>query len=259
MRTHQNGAMRRPVRASAAGRFIALAAAATLLFAGVSAQSQTFMGQAGDLAAQATFSTSGNQLLIHLQNTAAEGANVNADVLTGLFFELSGVAPLTAGTIALDGSSFYVNGTGSNLPSHWAFRPDIAEQGLPGYGLACAGYGVFGAQNAFGPAQGNDIDGLDYGLVSSLGPDATGGLGNNGPHIQNGVNIVLNGWLEGLTINSVRFQYGTSLNEPWITVDRNGGSNHGGEVPEPGLLALFGAGSVGSVLTAVRARRRRHA
>lgn len=203
-----------------------------------------------NLSASADFTISGGNLDIHLVNTSSTPVSDNPDVLTGLFFDVSGAPTLTADSINLDGSSSYVN-TSVNSPSgvlgdHWAYTSGSitgpSSGGTYEYGIGAAGFGVFNSSDTF-TGSGGSPDGVDYGLVGVLSGSPTNGLKHNGPQVENGVNIVLDGSLTGNeTISNVWFQYGSAFSgEPGFP----GTPPSTPPVPEPGTGAM--ALALGSV------------
>ncbi len=209
-----------------------------------------------NLSASADFTIVGGNLDIHLVNTSITPVSNNPDVLTGLFFDVSGAPSLTAGSINQDGSSSYVN-TSVNPPSgalgdHWAYTSGSitgpSSGGTYEYGIGAAGFGVFGPSDTF-TGLGGSPGGVDYGLVGVLGSPSLG-LKNNGPQVQNGVDIVLDGSLTGNeTISNVWLQYGSAFNEP--------GFPGTPPVPEPGAGAMaLALGLVAVVFGASRLTKR---
>ncbi len=208
-------------------------------------QAQTFTGSSGSLAASATFTLSGGNLDIIFRDTATSPAGSNADVLTGLFFDVSGSPIFNKASSSIDtNGSIFVN-TSNNSPTgvigdHWAFKQGLkgtspTPPGNANYGISATGLGIFGPSDTF-TGNGGSPDGVDYGLV---GPGGPGGVNHNqGPQLQNSVHIVLSDSLSGsATISNVWFQYGSALTETSIHAT----------VPAPPSLvtALIGAGLLG--------------
>lgn len=252
----------------AASRLVALAAAAALAAVVVPSHAQTFTfsgsgaskQSTATIAAQATFQVSGTDLLITLTNTAGTPTTVNGDVLTGLFFDAPGMTGLTAGSVTLGpGSSYLPPGyTVDSLGKYWSFENRVTTPGLPYFGLGAAGYNGFNASNAFDPASsGNDLDGVNYGLLSQLTTALP--AGGQSPFIKNEADFVLHGWTGGpltsASVSNVLFTYGSSLGLNQFPGTPGGGSGPGPGVPEPGLMAFLGAGILGSLSVM---RRRRH-
>lgn len=215
-----------------------------------------FSFTSGGLGASAIFEVSGTNLVVTLTNTGTADCLVPTDVLTAVFFKVSGSA-LTLTRVSADlapGSSVVGKGT---LPSpttnptpngvggEWAYKSAVAGPHGTGYGISSAGFGLFGPGDRF---PGSDLqpppspDGLQYGIVSA-GDDPSTGNGdfNNTALIKNSVIFTLSGLPDAFDlsrITDVWFQYGTSLDDPSYA-------------PAPGSLSLMAAG----ILIAYRRRR----
>jgi len=203
--------------------------------------------------ASVTFDISGSDLVVTLTNTAPTDVLVPSDVLTAVFFDVSGGAiSLTRTSGLLEGGStvFYdADGqpAGGVIGGEWAYKSALS--GAPGnrsYGISSAGFGLFGPGDLF---PGPDLqpptspDGVQYGLLSAGDNSGTGngGITGSGGIIKNSVKFTLGGAGSGFDlnrINNVWFQYGTGLDEP-------------GYAPEPTTLALLTGG-----IMAISARRR---
>ncbi len=212
------------------------------------------------LAASVTFTTlSGGQLQVTLTNTGTYATSIPAQVLTGVFFSLSGVGTLTpvSGLLASGATVAQCTGAngctapiGSNVGGEWAYAtannfPGGGARGISSTGLNWFGAGNFNGPNLQGPVA---VDGMQFGLATgTLTPN--NGLGKNAV-IQSSVVFVLSGLPSGYTlqgnVTNVLFQYGTATNEPSF-----GGNCVSGctppppPIPEPGTLALFGTGLLG--------------
>lgn len=238
--------MRRMLSVPARVTFTAVALGALALSA--PAGDLTVSASVGNLAAAAKFQASGSNLIVTLTNTSTFDVLVPADVLTCLFFDVSG-APLSLTTVSAivpptSTVLFGVSGPGGEVGGEWEY-----EDGLIGapqnaaYGIGSSGLGLFGSGQMFpganlqGPA---GVDGLQYGLVSA-GDDPNNGntpvTGSNAL-IKNEVVFTLAGLPVGFDpetmIKNVNWQYGTSLTEP--------------NIPEPASLGLLLAGAAVVVL-----------
>jgi hypothetical protein len=206
------------------------------------------------LSASAEFTTSGSNLVITLTNTSNEDILVQPDILTAVFFDVSGgllgLSSATGSAVVPLGSSVLFGGTdpGGVVGGEWGYGEGIggALFGASGgalsqqYGISSAGFGVFGGatfpgSNLDPPAA---LDGLNYGITSAGDNPLTGQPAVTGsvPLIQNSVVFTLTGLPGGfdpsLRISNVWFQYGTALtpNDPGFI---------GIPVPAPGALCLL--------------------
>lgn len=192
-----------------------------------------------NLSAQATFTVSGTTLTIVLTNTASSAAMNGADVLDGLYFDISGTNPVfSAGNAALTaGSSFVLmnNGptSGNPLNDEWMFDSPVPALGSE-YGLGSTGFPGFNTNNdTFTEVfwAGNAMAGAndDYGLVP------TAGITVGSPS-----NVYVN--------NSVTFTFtlSSAISESDIeNVMVSYGSDGQTVVPEPATLAALGIGALG--------------
>ncbi len=178
----------------------------------------TFICSSGSLAASAKFEQVGPNIVVTLTNTSPSDVLVPVDVLTGVFFDIDGVALLVP-TSALLGTSvvFFGPDGGGNVGGEWAYAsglagPNGATEGISSAGLGLFGGSNFGGANLQGPAA---VNGLQYGITSAGDNTATGNAPVTGGNalIKNQVVFTLAG--TGLTsVSNVSFQYGTALDEP---------------------------------------------
>lgn len=155
------------------------------------------------------------------------------DVLTAVFFDISGNPLLHAGdaTVA-SGSVFETSWTGhgphsvttlagiTDVSSEWAFRQGQAS-GFGRYGIGSAGLGVFGPGDRFdttGNLQGPvGVGGLQYG-VASLSDDRSTGNGDfNGTQLIQGQVVFTLSVPDGFSlsqISHVNYVFGTTLGNP---------------------------------------------
>jgi hypothetical protein len=226
-------------RAPKVGLFVLVVCTApSLAVAGSVMYSQTN----GARSSSALFERSGSNLVITLTNTSIADALVPTDILTSIFFELSGDPALTPISAVLPAaSSVFVGGSGVDVTpidrvvgGEWAYRNGIAGMAPYNGGISSSGLDLFGPHDVFpgvnlqGPAS---PGGNQYGITSAGDNLLTGNGGLTGrDFIKNSVVFTLGGFdaEPDAAVLSVLFQYGTSLDEP----------SFDGNVPEPGTLAL---------------------
>lgn len=226
-----------------------------LMFCAGSASAGTLVADAasGNLAARARFEAQGSDLVITLSNTSALDVVIPADVLTGVYFNITGsTVSLSRVSVLLDTGCTVLNVAGQPaggvVGGEFGFRDSLSGPRGTAFGVSSSGLGLFGPGDVF--AGGNlagpsDPDGLQYGITSAGDDPATNNGGTNTPLIKNAVVIRLSGLPSGFDpearITDVNFQYGTALTEPNLLV------------PTPGSMGLIVAGGV---VFAGRRRRR---
>jgi hypothetical protein len=225
-------------------------------------------------AASADFSINGSNLVIVLSNISLADVLVPTDVLTGVFFNISGNPVLRKGSAVLGAAStvFYDpdgRPAGGIVGGEWAYKGALHGSG-PGndnYGISSAGLDIFGPSNVFsgsnlaGP---ESVGGLQYGILSAGDNTSTGnwgGIMKSGGLIKNAVTFTLAGIAAGATFSDVYFQYGTSSREPGFSGALDSASlgsssviARSASIPEPGKAVLM---SLGLMIGAVISRRRR--
>jgi hypothetical protein len=219
----------------------------------------TYSATSGALSAEVAFNTAGSNLIVTLTNTALVGAVVPVDILTAVFFDMTGfdggLTPVSA--LLAPGSSILLDDPTSNVGGEWAYAGNIAGKtpGGQNYGISSSGLDIFGSANFNGSnLDGPDaVNGMSYGLVpeSGLASNANPKISRT-PLISNSVIFTLSGLptnfiLSRATIGNVYFQYGTSLSEPHISV------------PEPATILLMVPGALAVLAGSVRSRRKRQA
>jgi hypothetical protein len=223
----------------------------------------TYNFSSGTLAASAVFSRSGSDLIVTLSNTSAADATVPTDILTGIFFEVTG-DPLLTRTSALMplGSSVLVGGTGVDVTpadrvvgGEWAYLNALNQVPSTNEGISSSGLGIFGPGDVFpganlqGPAE---PAGIQYGITSAGDNLTTGNGGLSGENlIKNSVVFTLSGYSgePDANITNVAFQYGTGLDEPRFPGDFL-------HAPEPGSWVLLGIGGLALAIGRLLKRRR---
>jgi hypothetical protein len=226
-------------------RVLAGFAAAIMLTGYAVASPITFSGGSGNLSATASFDVIGGNLVATLTNSSNTDVMVPTDVLTAVFFDVSGNPVFTLISAVLgSGSSvlFASQPAGGVVGGEWAYRSGLS--GAPGgatRGISSSGLGLFGPGNLFpgsnlqGPAS---PDGLQYGLTSAGDNPATGNTPVTGTNalIKNSVVFTLGApaGFSASQINYVSFQYGTSLTDTSIP-----------GTPEPLPMLLMGSGLLG--------------
>ena len=211
----------------------------------------------GTRAAQAEFVVIGNDLVVTLTNTSTFNTSVPNELLTAVFFDLSGSPSLTPVSAILNAGSvvqFGVTPLDGNVGGEWAYSQSASAlaPGGANYGIGTAGFGIFGPMDMF-PGDdlnppGAGVDGMDYALLSAgniLGSGnapVTGGF----PLIDNSVIFSLNGLPVGFNADTdvlnVWFQYGTDLNDPSFPGNGNG---NGYVIPEPLTMSALLLGMSG--------------
>jgi MYXO-CTERM domain-containing protein len=239
----------------------ALAAIAVIAAAGTS-HAALFTGSSGALAASANFTVNGSgQLVVTLTNTSAADVTEPAQVLTALFFNITGGAvSLSADSAVLGvGSSVFYDADGQPaggvVGGEWGYKPgplNIGAPGSRGYGISSTGLNLFSASDRFpgdnlAPPANGSLNGLEYGILSAGDNTATGngGVLGSGGLIKNAVVFTLGGAganFDLSRITNVYFFYGTALGE---------GGYDGNLVPTPGAAGLMGLAG----LAAMRRRR----
>jgi len=226
-----------------------------------SANSITFSASGtGGRSASATFTETPGYLTISLKNTATYDAMDPTDMLTALFFNIpTGVtfAPVSAvvgstSTVinTLTGNANYLP-AGTVVGGEWAYASGINVGGLNG-GTSSTGLGLFGNGNFPGPnLQGPVVvDGVQYGITTATDNPLTGNGGirsnQSSQFERNEVILTLSSVPTTFNldqITSVRFLYGTSLDEVSLT------DTHVNNTPQTpdgaSTLLLLGSACVG--------------
>lgn len=215
-----------------------------------------FTGSSGSLSASVSFDIVGGQLVVALTNTSTVDVMNPSEVLTAVFFDITGDPTLTRASAVLGGGSsvYYGPANGGNVGGEWAYRSGLS--GAPGgamEGISSTGLGLFGPPDLFpGPNLQGPVspDGLQYGLTSAGDDLTTGNAAVTGSFalIQDAVIATLGNLPPNLqlgAISNVWFLYGTQLPGPTVA---------GSEAADAASLWLGGGGLV--LLGWARSRRK---
>ena len=166
------------------------------------------------LSASATFSVSGGDLFITLQNTG-DAASQPGDVLTALFFTVNGSAVLTPVSASLAGSSTLYNAgaEAGSIGGNWQYLTPVAGPHSATSGISTTGLNIFGPSGNFGTPTAQ-LDGVGFGLVNGVASNANGGVAPR-ELVNNGLvfDLSLPAGYALTDISDVSFQYGTSSEE----------------------------------------------
>lgn len=229
-----------------------------------------------------TFSTeqdgSAFDLVIQVNNSAPVGPSKSSEILTGLYFDITGVSQTTLAMmsgIATDGfiesgnyteaaagtagSNVCAPGAGGTAPNPTCSTtvPGGWETGYWSSGKDGYNYGI-GTSGLSGAFDGNTNSGagqVDYGILptaASPSPalvDPNSGVTNEFPYIDGTATFVLSGLTSSqITISSVAAEYGTTPDHS-VTASQAANNSQAGSAPEPaaifevsgGLILFFAA------------------
>jgi hypothetical protein len=229
----------------------------------------TFTGTSGNLAASVSFVVNSGNLVVTLTNTSTKDVLQPSDVLTGVFFTLSGATVTTTGGSALlktgsvvvyqkncDVNACNLTG-GGNVGGEWEYLAGLNQYGANA-GISSTGLNIFGSPNFNGLNLQDPLalDGLQFGITSAGDDLTTGNTGvTKSALIKNAVVFTMPIVSGTPTISNITFQYGTSLgsSEPNVKGDCVSGCTPV-RTPEPSSLPLFILG-MGVLGIAVISRR----
>lgn len=250
---------------------LGLALVAVLAMGGVTANAYMITGNGTNpdggntLSASADFTwdnTTGT-LTIVLTNTDGSVATRPSDLLTGLFFDFSGVTGFTPVSAVLGtgasllGPTTYSNPfDGSNVGGEFAGGA-VSGPNNTDYGISSAGLNLFGAANFNGPnlwpPPNGAVDGYQFGMTGSGGIGGNLNDGNSDEPVIQGPVVFTLSYVGTLTsISNVWFQYGTGLSEPGFPGDPPSVP----PVPEPATVTILGMGIAAMALGSVRKRKK---
>lgn len=215
------------------------------------------------LSASISFHAAGTNLVVTLTNSAQTDVLLPLEILTGVYYDVSGPAlglGRTSAVLGAGSSLLFAPVTPFDpLPygvgGEWEYNEGVTNAPFgQDYAIRSAGLGVsyngvggrFPGSNLQGPT---NVNGVQYGITSALDNPATGNSPVTGGSalIKNQVIFTLSGLPAGFDpmamISNVQFQYGTTRCDVEGTVDRCVP-----DVPEPstlvflllGVLAHFG-------------------
>ncbi|OUL30576.1 hypothetical protein BV378_03590 [Nostoc sp. RF31YmG] len=199
--------------------------AATMTFSATGSNSASG-GASNALGASVVFDDSlisQGKLQVTLTNTGP-GATVPSDILTALFWDITGnptglsLYSATAPKVVANNGASTTNNVDLKALNEWKL-PNTGNGGTTSlasgsgvsqhYGIGTAGLGIF---------QGGGGQQFNYGIIS--GYDSPNPAVAGGTFVKDSATFVLSGLSTNFNIqniNNVRFQYGTALNEPSIT------------------------------------------
>lgn len=210
----------------------------------------TFSGTGANADKQASvdFTVVGSQIKIVLTNTFTGITTQPNQVLTAVFWNVTGTPAWTKGSAGFTPGSYIVDGSTPDTPAqHWGFRRstmDLDPTGgtnFRGYGLSATGIGLFDDSHVFQTGGGTPLfNGADFGLVGNK--FSTTPMPSGKPLIFNSMTFYLNATsgFDLANLKDVRFLWGTDLAE-----FQGGGEMFPPDaVPEPASMAMAALGAM---------------
>lgn len=226
------------------------ASAYTFSYTGKDVNSQT----GSTLFAEAIFDyDGGTQLLVTLRNLSPNGVLAPSDVLTALFFNSNPSDTMTPLYAQAEATAKLLNAPAKfNLGKEWDFERKISGPKGSNAGISAAGFGVFNQGNFDLP--GNNVQGWEYGIVSSINPGASKPT-QTATLLQGGMVFAfeVDKNFSQKLLGNVYFQFGSSFSDTLVT----GVPGATTAVPEPGTVALFTSISMSGLVMGLRRKLRR--
>ncbi len=221
---------------------ISEANAAATTFTG---SANSFTGSANSRAALVTFDTRGTNLIVTLANTSSADVVFPEDVLTNLFFNLSGDPTLGRVSALIAPGSREVHGMPvdrGNVGGEWRYDPNVNIASLPTVNQSLSALGVFHPLFNFPGPLLRPGGGVDWGLVGPGDNPLTGSrdITYRTGLIRNSVVFTLSGlpinFNPATDVSNVFFQYG-DYSTNFIMAGTPNSSPNPQNVPEPSTIA----------------------
>jgi len=205
----------------------------------------TFTGSANSRGALVTFDTRGTNLIVTLTNTSSADVLFPDDVLTNVFFNLSGDPRLNRVSALIAPDSREVHGMpvrGRNVGAGWGYSPDVNIASLPTVNQGLSATDIFGSRFNFPGPSLRPGGGVDWGLV---GPGDNPDTGNTSITFRTG--LIRNSVVFTLSdlpidfnpatdVSNIFFRYGAGLGGFRMAGTPNSSPNSQ-NVPEPSTIA----------------------
>jgi len=206
----------------------------------------TFTGSANSRGALVTFDTRETNLIVRLTNTSSADVLFPEDVLTNVFFNLSGDPRLRRVSALVPSGSGEVHGMPSmlwgrgNVGAGWGYSPDVNIASLPTVNQGLSATNLFGPLFNFPGPSLRPGGGVDWGLVGPGDNPATGSrfITFRTGLIQDSVVFTLSGlpidFNPATDVSNVFFQYGRG---DFTMAGTPNSSPNSQNVPEPSTIA----------------------